>query len=244
MKQTLIAILFFVITTTNAQTAQKNFIDQPYIELTGTVKTEVAPDEIYLNITINERDKRGKKSVEQQENEMIIKLKSLGIDVDKQLSVLDFDGVYLRKFLKENEVSKRKNYELLVNDGLILSKVFQALDELDISKVNIERVSHSEIEKLRREAKVQALKTAKEKAEDYTKAIDQKIGKALYIEEVDSRNLGVNSLYNNAFNLENQTIRIRGAGSVNSYKSKDFNFTLELQNISITASVLARFEVL
>ena len=32
---------------------EKNFIDQPYLEVNGRAEMEVAPDEIYVRITIN-----------------------------------------------------------------------------------------------------------------------------------------------------------------------------------------------
>ena len=35
---------------------QKTFLDQPYIEVTGRAEMEVATDEIYVLITINEQD--------------------------------------------------------------------------------------------------------------------------------------------------------------------------------------------
>lgn len=43
-----------------AQTGEKNFIDQNYVEVTGTAELEIVPDEIYLRIVISEKDK-GKK---------------------------------------------------------------------------------------------------------------------------------------------------------------------------------------
>ena len=38
---------------------EKNYIDQPYIEVTGKAEMEVVPDEIYLRIVINEKDNKG-----------------------------------------------------------------------------------------------------------------------------------------------------------------------------------------
>ena len=71
---------------------EKNFIDEPYIEVTGKAEMEVVPDRIYLRIVINEKDNKGKVSVEQQEKEMFKQLKSIGIDLEKQLSVQDMSS--------------------------------------------------------------------------------------------------------------------------------------------------------
>ena len=66
-------------------TAQnKNFLDVPYLETSARVDTLVTPDKIYLNITITEKDSKGKKSVEEQENKMAQEFRGLGIDMDKK----------------------------------------------------------------------------------------------------------------------------------------------------------------
>lgn len=72
--KSLLFIIFFS-TIAFAQNGEKNFIDQPYIEVTGHIETEIIPNEIYLNIVLNENDKKGKVSIEKQENQMISTLK-------------------------------------------------------------------------------------------------------------------------------------------------------------------------
>ena len=218
-----------------SQSGSKNFIDQPFIEVTGTVETEIIPNEIFLKIILDENDKKGKMSVEKQENQMILTLKSLGIDLDKNLSVLDFNGNYRRKFFGENEVAKVKHYQLIVNDGKTLGEVYEALDQCDISNISITETSHTELEKFRRETKLKALKTAKEKATDYADAIGQTIGKALFIQEINP--YSIESL-NGALN----GVQVRGISSNYSYnnirqKIQDLN----LKSISITETVMAKF---
>lgn len=198
----------------HSQNGTKNFIDQPFIEVTGTVETEIIPDEIFLKIILNENDKKGKLSIEKQEHQMISALKALNIDVDKNLSVLDFNGYYQRKFLGDNEVVKNKHYQLIVSDGKTLGEVYEALDSCDISNISITKTSHTELEHFRRATKLKALKTAKEKAKDYAEAIDQTIGKAIYIEEASSNfntnyalaNNAVGANYNMQFRTEKQKI--------------------------------------
>tara|TARA_R110002049_G_scaffold293731_2_gene478967 strand:+ start:14376 stop:15104 length:729 start_codon:yes stop_codon:yes gene_type:complete len=227
----------FATTLGFSQNGGKNFIDQPYIEVTGQVETEIIPNEIYLNITINENDKKGKISIEEQENQMIAILKSLSLDLDKNFSILDFNGHYKRKIFADNEVTKIKNYELIINNGETLGKVYEALDNIDISNISITKVSHSEIETYKREAKLKALKIAKLKANQYANAIGQTIGKALFIEERQNFNNSFNGLSGNV-----NGIMIRGASTNYSEKSsfekiQDLNF----KKIIITATVLAKF---
>jgi len=232
--------LFFALLFTTlcfSQNGGKNFIDQPYIEVTGQIETEIIPNEIYLNIVLNENDKKGKISIEQQENQMIAVLKSLQIDLDKNFSVLDFNGYYKRKFLADDKVTKKKHYELIVSDGKTLGKIYQALDRIDVSNIYIIKTSHSDIEKIRRDTKLKALKVAKEKANDYATAIDQSIGKALFIQEQNSTNFS--SLAGNA-----NGIMIRGYGSSYGARTKQEKIQdLNIKSIIITASVMAKFSL-
>lgn len=211
----------------------KNFIDQNYIEVTGKAELLVIPDEIYVSIKLTE--KNHKKTIEEQEGLLLTNLKSVGIDTDKELSVANFRGNYERYFFKRNEVEKVKTYQLIVRDGATLSKVFLTLDRLNITNVNIDKVSHSEIDKLRRDIKMKSLKIAKEKARQYAEAIDQEIGKALFIQET-----------NPTINFASNNIHIRGQGSLNNYRQKaklpEF-VNLTFQKISLTATVLTRFEL-
>ncbi|MBD0833032.1 SIMPL domain-containing protein [Aestuariibaculum sediminum] len=231
----LLNLSIFITSVAFSQQGEKNFIDQPYIEVTGNVETEITPNEIYLNILINEDDKKGKISVEDQENEMISVLKSLSIDLDKNFSILDFDGFYNKKFLGTNEVSKAKRYELIVNNGETLAKVYDALDRIDISNISITKTSHTDIEKFKREAKLNALKIAKEKAEDYAQAINQTIGKALLIQEQASPSINTLSGYANG-------VVIRGASALYGSKAATIKFEdLNLKPLIISAQVMAKF---
>ena len=52
---TLVLCLFLSWGISRAQTGEKNFIDQNYIEVTGTAEMEIVPDEIYLKIVLSEK---------------------------------------------------------------------------------------------------------------------------------------------------------------------------------------------
>lgn len=222
-----VSMLLLLATQSFSQNGEKNFIDQPYVEVSGHFETEIVPNEIYLRIILDENDKKGRISIEKQETAMISKLTKLGIDIDKQLSIEDFDGFYKRKFLADNELSKTKRYQLLVNDGKTLGIVFQALDEIDVSNISIIKVDHSDIENIKSDTKLKALKDAKQKAENYASAIDQNIGKALFIQE-SSHMSQVSNLYFNESNMKR-------------YVADEAINDLDFKKIVITENVLARF---
>jgi len=171
---------------TMAQTGEKNFIDQNYIEVTGRAEIEVVPDQIYLAITINQNDIKGKETIETVEKQITDKLKEIGIDVAKDLSIQDYSSNLRTYFIKKTEVVTLKNFQLLVHDAKTVVKVFRELDKLGISNISVSKLDHSKIIDYRKEVKVNAIKAAKEKAEALTTAINQTIGRAIYINENSS----------------------------------------------------------
>ncbi|MFK5982651.1 MAG: SIMPL domain-containing protein [Flavobacteriaceae bacterium] len=230
IKTQMLMLLFFYSISSFSQVGQKNFIDQPYIEVSGQFETEVIPNEIYLNIILNENDKKGKITIEKQETQMIIALKKINIDIDKNLSIQDFDGSFKKHFMASNKVTKIKKYQLLVRDGKLVGEVFRSLTELNISNIYIEKVSHSEIEKFKRETKIKALQIAKEKASEYANAIDQSIGKAIYIQES----------YSNTFTSGANAVQIIGYGSI-AVSEEDKITNLNFNTIKLTATVQTKF---
>ena len=93
-KSFLIFVMFFM---WNLFSAQKNFLDQPYIEVSASVDTLVVPDRIYVSITLNEADSKNKKSVEEQEKQLETILKKLKIKVllhFENPQLIDFFSLY------------------------------------------------------------------------------------------------------------------------------------------------------
>ena len=179
MKQTLVLLVALIPFLAMAQS--KNFLDIPYLETSARVDTLVTPDKIYLNITIREKDSKGRKSVEEQENKMAQSLKNLGIDIEKQLTIKDLASNYKKYFLRSKEVLKSKQYSLLVYDGLTAGKVMAALEDLDIANTYLEKTEYSKMDELELELKSRAVKKAKRKAEALTQPLGQKVGMAIHI---------------------------------------------------------------
>ena len=158
---------------------EKNFIDQPYLEVNGRAEMEVAPDEIYVRITINEQDSKGKVTVLQQEKDMVRRLKDLGIDVEKKLVVQDMSS----DLFKRKDVSTSKTYQLEVNSATQLAHVFQALQAVGISDASIERTDVSNMDELRQQVRAAAAKDAQQNAQVLASALGQKAGKALFVQD-------------------------------------------------------------
>ncbi|MEO9510923.1 MAG: SIMPL domain-containing protein [Flavobacteriaceae bacterium] len=185
MKQLVIAAFSFLFTTLLIGQS-KNFLDVPYLETSAKVDTLVTPDKIYLNITIQEKDSKGRKSVEEQENKMAQSLRSLGIDLDKQLVIKDLSSNFKKYFLRSKEVLKSKQYSLEVYTGLTAGKVMVALERLDIANAYLEKTEYSKMDALELILKSKAVKKAKMKAEALTTPLGQKVGDAIHILDTSS----------------------------------------------------------
>lgn len=204
---------------------QKTFLDQPYIEVTGRAEMEVAPDEIYVRITINEQDSKGKTTVLQQEKDMVRRLKDLGIDVDKKLVVQDMMNAQLKK-----DVATSKSYMLEVNSATQLAHVFQALQTIGISDAAVERTDVSNMDELRQQVRGTSAKAARQNAEILAAALGQKVGKAIFVQD--------NSYYSRPYSnvVLTRTMKVADAGVAATAAP-----TLEFQKITIDHSVLVRF---
>jgi len=177
-------ITLFISTASIGQ--NRSFIDQPFIEVTGTAHREVIPDEIYLQVILKEKDNKGKESIEELESKMIKKLEALGIDIEKQLVVKDLASNFQFYFLHKTDVFATKEYEVMVKDAATAGRVITELQAIDISNIVVSKVDHSQMEKLTLEVKQEAIKKAQEKARALAEVLGQKIGKAIHIQEFEN----------------------------------------------------------
>jgi len=215
-----------------AQSGTKNFIDQNYIELTGTSKMEIVPDEIYLNIDLREKDTKNKESIAQLETKMFKALKKIGLDLEKQVKVLDFTSNFQSYWLKKKDVMKSKSFQVIVHDTKTLSNLFATLEKVDISNINIVKVDHSKMEEFKTQIKVKAIKNAKANAETLAEAIGQEAGRAIYIGQGYSNQLQARPRAKN--------MMIRGMVSMDMEEAAP---QLEFQKIKLEHKIMVRFEL-
>ena len=220
MKKTVLLLVLFLGTLAlgMAQSKENDFLEQPYIEVTGTAMMEVVPDEIYVKIILREKDQRGKTELEQQEKKLFQTLQKVGIDVKKDLAVRNMAG---------NRYKLRKEYVLLLHDVNTLDRVFAGLEQMGGVEAEVERVDHSQIEKLRREVKEDAIKVAKEKATGLAAAIGQSIKEAIYIREEHWGGMAAQYMSNVALDA--------GRGSADA--------GVDFEKIKLQGTVLVRFKL-
>jgi uncharacterized protein YggE len=228
----LILLLTFLTFQSYSQT--KNFIDKSYLETAATADTLVIPDRIYLSILITEKDTRGKTSVEELENRMNTKLIALGIDTKKQLTLSDVSSNFRKYFLKSKDVLKNKAYTLLVYNAETAGKVMVGLESIEISNVHLNKTEYSKIEQLKIELKQKAVVKAKMQAESMLKPLNQNLGKAIYISDL-------NSNITRLLQGKSAGIRIRGMASLNETDCNPID--IEFEKIKMESSIIIKFEI-
>ncbi len=230
----LILILSILLTVHFLKAQTKNFIDQPYLETTAKVDTMVAPDLIYLDILIRERDERNKTSVEELEERMIAKLQSIGIDTKKQLTLSDLASNFKKYFLQQKDILKDKAYELKVFDSKTAGRVMVELEEIGISNIELAKVEYSGMDQLKLDLKSRAIEKAKIQAEFLVIPIGQKLGKAIHITDKHYEFMNQNLLL--------EEVVVTGYGG----SSKKQNYeppSIEFRPIKVEGEVLVKFAI-
>jgi len=179
------------------------FVDQPYLETSAKADTLVSADRIFLTIEISEKD-TGNVSIEDLESKMTDQLKQLGIDLDNQLKLTDSYSNVKNSLLKKKVVLKSKAYSLLVYDTLTAHKAIKTLKEIKGSRVFPDKTEYSKTEELKQILKSIAVQKAKRNATLMAATLNQKIGSAIYISDLENvPNLQDNSPGEPTSNLKN-----------------------------------------
>jgi uncharacterized protein YggE len=231
MKKLLIACLLICggyISAQNTTTIQ----NIPFVETAASVDTLVVPDRIYLNIRLDENDSKGKVSVEELEKRMESALKNAGVDLQKQVSLGNFGSNFSKYFLRKKDVSKVKLYELVLYDAQSVTKVLLNLEKVKISNVRLTKLEYSQAEALGLILKSQAVTKAKMNADYLAKPLNQKVGPAISINDMNSFNRGFVPM-----NADADQIVVTGWS-----KSKS-EMNVEFKKIELSASVRVRFKL-
>ncbi|WP_234859497.1 SIMPL domain-containing protein [Aquimarina aquimarini] len=227
----LIVIGFFTLQG-HAQT--KNFIDQAFLETEAEVDTLVIPDKIYLTIILNEEDSRNRASTEQLESTMHRVLTSLNIDVENNLSLLDFNSDFKKYFISKQKILKSKMYSLIVYDAVKAGKALAGLEQENIANVSVSKTEYSKSKQLLLKLKSKAILKAKLNAESMMAPLNQNIGKAIFISDLNS--------ISNQLQGKVAGIQIRGISSVYGNQASE-PIMSNFRKIKFSAKVNVKFAI-
>ena len=230
-KITCFLLLAVSLSVANAQ--QKNFIDQPYLEVSGSADSLLTPNEIFIRIVISEKDTRDKISLEDLELKMYEAIKKLGIDVDKNLVTSDMSSNFKYYFLKSKDVLKSKQYILKVSDAVMATRVFMELEALEISNTSIQRVSHSGLSEVRNMIRAKAVINARERARFLIQPLNQSLGAAIHIAD--------NEVVHTATKYDNGLQEVVVVAYSSNRSARPEPPKIEFEKIRVTANVQVKF---
>jgi uncharacterized protein YggE len=230
MKNIFLAVICAI--TFNLYSQSKNFIDQPYVEVSARVDTLVTPDKIFLKIIIAEKDSKGKQSVEELDENLFAKLTANGVNLKEQLTLNDVASNYKKYFLRGQDINKTKTYTLLLYDAATTGKVLGDLEEVGISNISVEKTEYSKLEELKSILRKRAALKAKKQAIDLSQPFNKKIGEPLYIS--DGNSFSLDALSGRVAGVEIRTKRALGY-AVASVQGADIEFQKVRAQIDVNA---------
>ncbi|MFN4951098.1 MAG: SIMPL domain-containing protein [Flavobacteriales bacterium] len=235
--QSIVAILCISLSYSINYGQTKPTEEIPYIEVNGYAEKEVIPNEIYIGITLRERmENKEKVTIESQEKLLREALTTLSIPISN-LSIADANADYVKVSWQKRDVLTKKEYLLKVGNATTVGKVFQELEKMKIQDGSIDHVSHSAIDSLRKQVRIEAIKAAKEKSDYLLNAIGQKTGKALIVSELENNTVSRNDL---------ARMPARAANKLYSdavFESIDFEPEIEFQKIKLSYSIYTKFTI-
>lgn len=190
MKRILTGMVVFFYLLSLPAISQETAIKQKTINVSGIAEMEVVPDEIYVQVQLREYDKKGgaKVDIDAIKNDFLKSALSTGL-VESDISVQGYQGwdgnfwLYKKNKKKNPDLKASITYQVKLASIKKMDELVQKLDDEATQNFFISRVSHSKIQEFKKQLKIQAVKSAKEKAAYLADAINEKAGQALTINE-------------------------------------------------------------
>lgn len=182
--KTLQTLLILAITTTTAMA--QNTLPPNTIDVTGEGIVRVVPDEVTINIRVENTGENTKTLKEQNDATISEVLKFL-----KKMDIADKDVRTEYMNLNKNYDHNSKTYTFAANQSLSVKlrdlkkyeAVMKGLIDTGINRIDGVSFSSSKEASLKSEARKKAVENAKMKAQEYVSVLNQTVGKAVSISE-------------------------------------------------------------
>lgn len=164
-----------------------------FIEVTGNADREIMPDEIHFMIRISEYWKeefehkkekyyKTKISIDEIETKLLNDLAKIGID--KKDIAVRYVGNYWRDEGLEFLVSK--DLDIVVHEYSKTNEIIKVVDKKGIRSMYIGKLDCKQMAEYRKQIKVEAIKSAKYKAENLLSGIGKKVGEVISVQEINN----------------------------------------------------------
>lgn len=206
------------------------------INVTGSAEMIVPPDEIELEITMSEYG--GGSTIAKIETSLMKLL--LGNDVPKEQVV--FNGTFTSFYWyywwhHRNDSRKSKKLLVTLDAKTDFMKLVRDLDKEYISHIRITKTSNKDIQKLRREVKIEAIKVAKAKAKYLLEAVDEEVGRLITVDELSELNNNQNGYWNHG-----NTNAVM-SNSIMSYSKSSGGYMENVPEIKLRYEIKTQFEI-
>jgi uncharacterized protein YggE len=157
------------------------------IEVIGMAENELTPDIVYVGISLREYFQPGTSTrvpIETLEAQLQASLKAAGIDLKNLLinNVSSYQDYYNKR--RNPQFLAGKQYRLKLPDVKKLDAVLKGVDPQGIQNTQIEGYDYSDLETLRKNLKISALRAAKSKAAYLAESVDKQLGDVIEISEL------------------------------------------------------------
>lgn len=160
--------------------------DRKTIEVKGWAEKEIIPDEIYFRIALKEyKDGSRKIDINRLEAQLVEAVKKLQIDADNLQAENMYGHNWDWKKKEAGEFLATKSFIIKLENVKQLNDLIGSLDARGVHSSGINEYSHSKMDEYQKELKIEAIQAAKEKAKYLLVAIDEELGRALEIQEIE-----------------------------------------------------------
>jgi hypothetical protein len=181
-------------------------------------------------------ENKEKVTIESQEKQLREALTTLSSPISN-LSIADANADYVKVSWQKRDVLTKKEYLLKVGNATTVGKVFQELEKMKIQDGYIDHVSHSAIDSLRKQVRIEAIKAAKEKSDYLLNAIGQKTGNALVVSELENSTITRTDIAR----MPNKSLNY--ISGVQLFESVDKAPEIEFQKIKLSYSIYTKFTI-
>lgn len=177
----ILSVILALAFTAKAQDTKK----EHSIKVIGTAEMEIVPDEIYMSVTLREYTNKEKKkfTIEELEKNLVNYIEKVTTTDKKDIKMDNMSAYVLSMKRKNKDEVITKSYDVKFKNSQQVYLLYSVMDSLGISKAFVSKYSHSKMDEYKKQIKINAIKSAKEKATYLLEAIGEKVGKAISIEE-------------------------------------------------------------
>lgn len=184
MKKTILLLTLLASAMVEAQDAKTNLT--PQISVTGEGKVKVAPDMGVISLGVENTGKDASE-VKKLNDEIVEKV----IKYIKKNNIPTSDYQTTNVSLYKNYDYEKKKYNFVANQTITITlkdlkgynEFMMGISDTGVTTIHGVEFKSSKLNEYESDARKKAILSAKKKAEDYTSVLNQKVGKALFIND-------------------------------------------------------------